>query len=675
MPPRRHAHEALSLALIPALTGLLLLATSLGSGAQAGPAVVAEHAPAMASVPPPRDLAWPGVVQLAVDATDLDHRVQRVQQRLPVAGPGRLTLLHPRFLPGTHGPYGDVSSLAGLVIRTAQGQPVPWVRDPVDSFAFHVDVPAGTPALLLDFEQLTPMAWSQGRPVMTRALLGVQWNQTVLYPAGHYASRIRVQPRLKLPSGWQQASALRSPGGGVPQAGADGWVNYAEVSLETLVDSPLFAGPHVRRVELDPPGTPQPVSLNLLADEPEALEATPQQLDAHRALVRQADALFGARHFRQYDFLLSMSTEFGGIGLEHHESSENGVRPNYFKAWEQAIRARELLPHEYVHSWNGKFRRPLDLWTPQYNVPMRNSLLWVYEGMTQYWGHVLATRSGLTTPAQARDKLAEVAAYLDARVGRTWRNLQDTTQEGTMASRRDKSWRDWQRGADYYDEATLIWLDADTLIREKSGGARSLDDFARAFFGIPTVRHADGAIRPATYTFDDVVQALQSVQAHDWAAFLRQRLDTHQPGAPLDGLARSGWRLAWAEEESEFAKNGEGWSGPSGRERPADFQYSLGLRITSEGKLDQVLWNSPAFRAGLAPGLTLVAVNLEAYKPEKLAAAIRANRDGRAPLQLLLREGDRFRVVSLDWRGGLRYPRLERVEGAPDRLSQIQAAR
>lgn len=245
-------------------------------------------------------------------------------------------------------------------------------------------------------------------------------------------------------------------------------------------------------------------------------------------------------------------------------------------------------------------RRPLDLWTLQYNLPMRNSLLWVYEGMTQSWGHVLATRSGLTTPAQARDRLAEVPATLDARVGRTWRNLQDTTNEGTMASRRDKSWRDWQRSAADDDEATLIWLDADTLIREKSGGTRSLDDFARAFFGIATLRHGDGAIRPATDTFDDVVQALQAVQPHDWAAFLRLRLDRHEPGAPLDGLARSGWRLAWADSESAFAKNGDGWSGPDGRERPADFQHSLGLRITRDGRLDQVQWNSPAFRAGLA---------------------------------------------------------------------------
>jgi len=391
--------------------------------------------------------------------------------------------------------------------------------------------------------------------------------------------------------------------------------------------------------------------------------------------VQQSDKLFGARHWRQYDFLLAQSETFGNIGLEHHESSENGVRPNYFKDWDKSIRSRELLPHEYVHSWNGKFRRPSDLWTPQYNVPMRNSLLWVYEGMTQYWGHVLATRSGLTTPEQARDRLAEVAAYLDGRAGRLWRNLQDTTNEGTISSRRDKSWRDWQRGGDYYDEATLLWLDADTLIREKSGGTKSLDDFARAFFGIATRRNADGGIQAATYPFDELVQTLNGVQPHDWATFLRQRLDRTGAGAPLDGLQRGGWKLAWAASESEFARNAEGRGGTGGRERTANFDYSLGLRVLPDGRLEQVLWDSPAYKAGLAPGLTLVAVNMSVYKSDRLAEAIKANVEGKAPIQLLLREGETFRQVSIDWRGGLRYPRLERVEGSPDRLSAIQSPR
>ena len=615
--------------------------------------------------------AWPGPIGLSVDATDLDRHLQRVTQTLPVPGPGPLRLLFPQWLPGTHGPEGDVSQLAGLVIRGG-GAVLPWRRDPLDPVAFLVEVPPGVGQLELQFQHLAPISSEQGRPTMTRQILGVQWNQTLLYPAGVDASQLRVQARLRLPGGWQAATALRDGQGQPAQADGQGWLQFAPVSLETLVDSPLFAGRHVRRIPLDEPGAARPVVLHLLADEADQLQPSDSQVAAHRQLVQQADRLFGARHWRQYDFLLAQSDEFGGIGLEHHESSENGVAPGYFKDWDKAIASRELLPHEFTHSWNGKFRRPADLATPHYNTPMQNSLLWVYEGMTQFWGHVLTARSGLSTAEQSRDNLAYVAASLDSRAGRQWRNLQDTTNEGTIHAPHRSAWRDWQRGADYYDEATLIWLDADTLIREKSGGARSLDDFARAFFGVATSHRPDGSIAPRTYTFDEVVATLNAVQPHDWAGFLRQRLDSHGPGAPLDGLARSGWKLVWRDTESPFAKQAPGWGG---QPRWADFRWSLGLMVAKDGQLKAVGWNSPAFQAGLAPGLTLVAVNLQAYSADRLAEAVRANREGKAPIQLLLKEGDQYRQVSLDWRGGLRYPALERIEGTPDRLGQLYAPR
>lgn len=648
---------------VPLLCALLL----------AGLPAFAQYTPPVAAIPAPQNTPYPGVLQLAVDASDLDHRVQRVRETVPVR-PGRLTLLHPRWIPGHHGPTGEPGSLSGLTVRAGDRQ-LPWQRDPLDTLAFHVEVPEGVTTLELSFERITPLAPGGERVTMTRNILGVQWNQVVLYPAGHYASAIRVRPSVKLPAGWQQASALRAPGGALPQAGADGWVAYGEVSLETLVDSPLFAGRHARRFELDPPGTPRPVALNVVADEAAQLEATPAQIDAHKALVRQADQLFASRHFRHYDLLLSLSDRFGGIGLEHHESSENGVRAHYFKDWDKAVRSRDLLPHEYTHSWNGKFRRPADLWTPQYNVPMQNSLLWLYEGQTQYWGFVLTARSALATPEQMRDQLAHTAAYLDHRVGRRWRNLQDTTSGPLFNSPTRPAWEDWQRGYDYYDEATLVWLDADTLIREKSRGARSMDDFARAFFGAAGPTAADGAPQPLTYNFDDIVRTLNAVQPHDWAAFLRERLDGHGPGAPLQGLARSGWKLVYAEEENSFQQNEDGWSGASGRERAQFLGYSLGVIVAPDGKLEGVSWDSPAYQAGLAPQMTLVAVNMESYSPERLAAAITANKQGQAPIQLLVREGERFRSVSIDYRGGLRYPRLERIAGTPDLLSRILAPR
>jgi predicted metalloprotease with PDZ domain len=626
------AHKALQL--IP-------LAVALCASTPAG---------AQQNIPAPRDMPYPGLIRLQVDATDLDHRVFHVKQQLPVR-PGRLSLLFPRFLPGTHGPYGQVERLAGLKVLAA-AKPLPWVRDTVDPHAFHVDVAPGITELELQFQYLSALDKNSGRVVMTREMLNLQWNSVLLYPAGHHASAIQVQASVSLPPGWSQASALRVAREGGAQ------IEFQAVSLETLVDSPLFAGAHARRIELDPPGTPNPVALNLLADDAALLQPGEVQLQAHRNLVQQADRLFGSRHFKQYDFLLGVSDKLGGIGLEHHESSENGVRTSYFKDWAKRVGERELLPHEYVHSWNGKFRRPADLWTPNFNVPMRNSLLWVYEGQTQFWGRVLAARSGLVTAEQARDGLAQVAASFEYRAGRTWRNLQDTTNEGTIGARgRNKDWGNWQRGVDYYDEATLIWLDADMLIRERSQGAKSMDDFAQAFFGVQ-----DGRVQPLTYTFEDVLGTLNQVLPFDWRGFLRERLDTHQTGAPLDGLKRSGWQLAWAEAPSEFEKNDDAeWRGD-------DFAYSLGLYLKRDGQVDSVLWDSPAYRAGLSKALKLIAVNGVAYKGDRLTAAVSANKTGAAPLELLVKEGDHYRTLRIDYRGGLRYPRLERVAEAPERL-------
>ena len=606
-------------------------------------------APGQTSVPVAKGVAYVGVMQLHVDATDLDHRIFRVQQTLPVV-PGPLTLQYPRFLPGTHGPYGEIERLAGLQIQD-QGQRIAWQRDTVDPYRFHVQVPAGVSELSVSFQFLSEVRGQGGRVVMTREMLNLQWISTVLYPAGFEAVGIPVQASVTLPEGWQLASALR-----VSERQGDIW-RFEKTSLERLADSPIFAGQHHKQIALDPQGAAKPVVLNLFADAPEQLQASDEQIEAHRQLVQQTDKLMGTRHYQHYDFLLSLSERMGGIGLEHHESSENGVRPDYFKNWGKSVGARELLPHEYVHSWNGKFRRPADLKTSHFNEPMRNSLLWLYEGQTQYWGRVLAARSGLVTPQQTRELMARTAAEYSYRAGKLWRNLQDTTNEGTMRIGRNAAWRDWQRGVDYYDESTLIWLDADTLIREKSQGMRSLDDFAQLFFGV-----APGRIEPLTYTFDDIVATLNRVQPHDWRAFLRERLDSNELAAPLDGLRRAGWRLDWSEADSESARHS------GGQNRNDDFAYSLGLSIKSDGQVQQVRWSSPAFEAGMSPALTVVAVQGMAYKAERLAAAITANKEGKAPLQLLVKEGERYRTLVLDYRLGLRYPKLVRIDGVPEGL-------
>lgn len=595
---------------------------------------------------------YPGTILLSVDATDLSQRVMRVRQTLPVR-PGPLKLYLPHWIPGNHSPTGDPARLAGLKV-SARDKPLPWSRDPLDMNTFRLTVPSGVSTLDIEFQHLTPVARDSGRVVVTREMLNVQWHPLILYPAGYEARSISVQASLRLPPEWGYGTALRAAGQ------EQGVVQFKPVSLETLVDSPVFAGRHFRRVDLDPA-----VALTIVADRPEQLKASDAQIEAHRKLVQQADKLFGARHFAKYDFLLALSDQMGGIGLEHHESSENGVTTKYWENWDKAYAGRDLLAHEYVHSWNGKFRRPRDLTTPHYNTPMQDSLLWLYEGQTQYWGKVLAARSALVSAELARDDLAQVAASREHMAGRTWRNLQDTTNDPIMAGRRwVRDWANWQRGFDYYSEAALVWLDADTLIREKSGGQRSLDDFARSFFG-----GRDGELGPLTYSFEDIVKALNEVQSHDWSRFLRDRLDTNAAPAPLDGLARGGWKLGYSETPSESLKAAEAEG------KYNDFSHALGVRVDQDGRLVDVLWDSPAFRAGLSPAMSVVAVNWRAYKSEVLKDAIAANKDGRSPIELLLREGDAFRAVRIDYRGGLRYPVLERVAGTEDRLAAVLAPR
>ncbi len=606
----------------------------------------------------------PPAVRIEVDATDLDRRILQVRETLAVQ-PGRLTLRLVKWIPGYHSPDGDPARIAGLTVHTAAGQRLPWRRQPLDIWAFDIEVPSGVSELRLAYQQLTFGSSDHGRVTMTPDLLEVQWDTVLLYPAGPAAADTGVQAALKLPPGWSAGTALRGAGQQPARPDADGWWRYEVTSLETLVDSPVLAGRHHRRIELD--AGPRPVALHLFGDTPEDIAASPEQLDAHRQLVQQADRLFGARHFRHYDLLLAISRSFSDIGLEHHESSENAVKPGYFKDWGKGIRSRGLLPHEYTHSWNGKFRRPADLLTRRFEDPMQGSLLWVYEGQTNYWGDMLTPRAGLATPTQARDRLARDIALLDNRPGRRWRPLQDTTHDPVLTVRTEKEWPSWQRMSDYYSEGTLIWLDADTLIRELGGEKHSLDDFARAFFGIQA-----GRITPLPYTMEDVVATLNAVQAHDWGRFLRQRLDRIGDGAPLDGLRRSGWQLDWADTPSDDATFD---AGEDPKKEVHDFLYSLGLAIGKEGRITEVIWDSPAFAAGLTPQASLLAVNGLAFEPERLDAALRANREGEAPLALLIREGDRFRTVRIDCRTGPRHPRLARIPGTPDRLSDIMAPR
>ncbi len=607
------------------------------------------------NLPAPRDVPYHGPVVLRVDATDIDHRLLRIRETLPVL-PGRLTLLYPQWIPGEHGPTNEVKRLAGLQIL-AGGKRLDWTRDPFNLHAFQVDVPAGIATIEIDFQQVLPEDDSGYTPTLGRHFMGVQWQGAVLAPAGFHASRIEVDAVLRLPKGWQHASALR------PIDSRSDDLRFERVSLETLIDSPVFAGKHVKRFDLDP-GSARPIMFDVFANDPESLVATDAQIDAHRNLVKQADRLFGARHFAHYDLLLALDDEHPWGGLEHHQSSENKSKAGYFSDWDKSSVVRDLLPHEFTHSWNGKFRRPRDLWAADFNVPTRNSLLWVYEGQTQYWGRVLAARSGLVDVAEMREWFAWTAAALSTLPGRSWRPLQDTTHDEIIAGRQTGlDWGSWQRFEDYYDEGALIWLDIDTRMRQQSNGGRSLDDFARGFFGVE-----DGRVAPLLYDFDEVTKQLSRIQPYDWGGFLRTRLDTVGL-SPLEGLERSGWRLAWTDQQSDFAKNRDGYRESS------SFGYSLGFGVNKKGNVSWVIWDSPAFKAGLSSGPTLLVVNMQAYKPEVLRKAIDKAKDSSAPIELLLKDGSDFRLLHVDYHGGQRYPTLERIEGTPDLLTQILTAR
>jgi predicted metalloprotease with PDZ domain len=643
------------------ITGLLsaavfsgmLMAAAAGATAQPAPPQPAAPTPA---IPAPRDVPYPGHIALMVDTSNIAQGIFTVHETIPVTKGAHMILLYPEWRPGNHSPSGRsrLARISGLMV-TADGKALAWTRDPVNVFAFHVPLPSTVSSIDVDFQYLAPPAREYGRAETTPRILTLDWDAVTLYPAGYYSRQITVDARLKIPSGWQLATALER----VAQEGDE--VRFAPTTFETLVDSPVYAGAYMTRLDLDP-GASVPVHMDLFADRPELLTATADELTAHRNLIQQAYRLFGARHYDHYDFLVSLSDILPPVGVEHHRSSFDGLNANYLTEWDKSADLHSLLSHEFVHSWNGKFRRPADLWTSNYNVPMRDSLLWVYEGQTQYWGNVLAARSQLFTRQQILDLLAMLAARYQADPGRDWRSLEDTTDQPIIQYGTPLPWPSWQRGSDYYDVGLLIWLDADTLIREQSHGQRSLDDFARQFFGMD-----DGSYGELTYTFDDVVAALNRVQPYDWAAFLHQRVDAANVDAPTAGLTRGGYRLVFNDTPSDLYKAADELR------KLTSLTYSVGLSVDKDGAINEVLWNGPAFRAGLAPGSRIIAVDELAFDVDQFKAAIRTAQQATAPISLIVREGDRFRTVQLDYHGGLRYPHLERDPSRPDLLESIFA--
>ena len=630
-----------------AITAFLLTPALYAQGS-AGPQPVPLPTPIVA----PADTPYPGTVDLAVDLTDNARRVVSVHEVVPVES-SEMVLLYPQWIPGNHSPTGPISKLGGLFV-TAKGKAIPWVRDRVNVYAFHIQVPSGVKAIDVDFQYLSPVRPNEGRIQISDEIADLDWNDVLLYPAGHFSRDITFSTTIKLPNDWKYATALDT----ASQKGDT--VHFKNTTLNTLVDSPLYAGSHFKRVDLS--SSPEnKVYLDVFGDAEANLAITPEELELHKKLVAEAAKLYASRHYDHYDFLLLLSDKVGGVGLEHHQSSEDGHGSDYFTNWPGGVRGRDLLGHEYTHSWDGKFRRPADLWTPNFNVPMQDDLLWVYEGMTQYWGNVLTARSGMRSAADTRDILAATATLFDLSPGRTWRPLIDTTNQPTISQRSPVSWVTWQRPEDYYTEGMLIWLDADTKIRELSGDKKSLDDFAKLFFGID-----NGSFITHTYTLDDVVAALNSVQPYDWAGFLQKRVYDLAPLTPKDGITRGGYKLTYDDVEPAWMKSGQASASTLGF-------TPLGIVVGKEGMLASVLWDSPAFKAGVTPDMQLIAIEGKAYTPDLLKAALVAAETTKPPLQMLFKRGDKFQNIAIDYHGGLRYPHLERVAGTPNRLDAILA--
>jgi predicted metalloprotease with PDZ domain len=594
-------------------------------------------------------------VKLNVDLSDAARRIYHAKIEFP-AKAGPLTLVYPKWIPGEHGPTGPISDLTGLHFRVA-GKDIPWKRDDVDLYAFHCEVPPGAAELDVTLDYLLPAEeGAQGVPSASDKVAVLPWNLVVLYPKGTKSDDVMFSASLRVPAGWKFATALPI----VKSSGDE--TEFGTVSLTTLVDSPVLAGEYFRTYDLSPGQKPEH-RLDVAADSAAAAQATPDEILHLRQLVAETGALFGARHYRHYDFLLALSDHLEPNGLEHHESSDNRGPERMLLDPDILESLMDLLPHEFFHSWNGKYRRPAGLATPNYQEPMKGDLLWVYEGFTQYYGTMLAARSGFWTPHMLRENLASVAAYLNNRPGRSWRDLEDTAISAQILYFARKEGSSWRRGVDYYDESTLIWLEADTIIRRETHEKKSLDDFCRLFYG-----GENTGPELVTYTFDDVVAALNQVAPYDWKTFFNERLYSHGPGAPLGGLESSGWRLTFSEAMNEHQRAMEQVN------QETDVQFSLGMIVHNPGaedsnEVEDVIPGSPAAKAGVAPDMKLLAVNGRRWTPEILREAIRQAKDTKEPIELLVENDGYFKTVKVDYHGGERYPHLE-AQGR-DVLEQI----
>jgi predicted metalloprotease with PDZ domain len=595
-------------------------------------------------------VAQTGIVErLSVDATDAPRNILHATVTIPVA-PGAVTIVYPKWIPGNHRPTGPIQNFTGLHFR-AGGKELEWQRDLEDMWAFHLQVPAGVNELQASYDLVT---YNGKSSLASSKVLDLLWNQVVLYPKGAATDAVKVTASVRLPEGWKFGTALTP----TQQSGSS--AEFQTVSLTTLVDSPLIAGANYRQVQINPPGETLTHVVDMVGESEEAIQITDKDMASLKQLVAETGKLFGARHYTKYHFLLTLGDQTAHHGLEHHESSDNGAAEDMFSNPGSHDLEADLLPHEFVHSWNGKYRRPAGLATPTYQEPMHGDLLWVYEGLTDYLGNILAARTGLRSPEQFRENLAYTAAMLDHRAGRTWRPLQDTATSVQSLFAAPTEWTNWRRTADYYPEGFLLWLEMDALIRQKSNGQKSLNDFCHLFHG-----GQSGPPAVVTYKFEDVVTALNQIVPNDWVKLLRERLDSKSPHAPMDGITNGGWKLVYTEQKNATMdareKNGDS----------IDLSFSLGLIATKQGDICDVIHGSPAYAAGLGPGMKLIAVNGRKWSKDVVRAALRAAAHHQQAISLLAENGEYYNAYQVNYHEGDRYPHLVRVEGQPNLLDEI----
>lgn len=596
-------------------------------------------------------------IQLHVDLTDAPRHLLHAHEIIPVTA-GPLTLEYPKWIPGNHRPTGPIDNLAGVFVR-ANGQEIPWRRDEVDMYGIHLTVPQGVASIEVSLDFLAvPGSTGAGEDGSTSANIAVlEWNSVVMYPANTPVADIPVTPSITVPEGWKFGTALMP----AEQSATDSaGVSFQTVSMETLVDSPLIAGRYFREIPLAPEISPKHY-LDVAGEAAEDVEIPPAVLDSYSRLVREASTLYASHHYQTYHFVLSLSDTVRGEGLEHHQSSDNGLSEHALSDEAQRPLAAALLPHEFTHSWNGKYRRPVGLATPDYATPMRGDLLWVYEGMTQYWGNVLATRSGLLTHQQFREALALTAANLDQKPGRTWRNLEDTAVAAQILRGNNQNYSNWRRGQDYYPEGELLWLDADTTIRQLTHGQKSLNDFCVKFLAVG----GNTPPKVVPYTFDDIVNDLNSVAAYDWRSFLTERLTSHANHAPLAGIEHAGYKLIYQDQPTSFEKAEYVKAGG------VDAYYSVGLRVGKDGIIHDVRIYSDAYKAGFAPQWKLIAVNGLGYSDDNFKSALKTAKGTKEPIECIVSNDNHFRTIRMDYHEGEKYPNLERDPGQPDLLEDI----